>query len=101
MTTVRFIREKRGTGGFAYLLGFVEPVDLIKEYDRLSIHPCVRLAADMKRTYRPSSKLTEVLGIFKSLTQLTDSRVGGTELFKNRIARFCQKPCQGSFPATG
>ena len=59
--------EKCRQGGFAYLLGFVEPVNLIKEYDRLSVYPSVRPVADLKTTYRPFGEFTEVLGFFESL----------------------------------
>jgi len=54
-------------GGFAYLLGFIKPVDLVKEYDRLSVHPRVRPVAELKTMYEPSGEFTEVLGFFESL----------------------------------
>ena len=73
MTQIKFIGEKCRIGWLAHLLGFVEPVDLVKEYNRLSVSPWVRLAAASKRMYRPSSKFTEVFGFFKSLAQLADS----------------------------
>jgi len=98
---IRYIREKRRAGRFAHLLCFVEPVDLIEEYNRFSIHPSVRPVADTRTVcYQPSGETTEVLGFVKSLTQLGDSRVGGAELFESRITRLCQKPRKSSFPTT-
>ena len=44
-TTIRYVRKRHRIGEFAHLLGFVEPVDLIEEYDCLSTHLGVRLVA--------------------------------------------------------
>ena len=68
MIPIKFIGGKHRIGRFAYLLGLVEPVDLVKEYNRLSVESWVRLAAASKRMYRPSGEFTEVLGLLKSLT---------------------------------
>lgn len=59
--------------GITHLLGFVEPVDLVKEYNRLSIHPRVRLLADMKLMHGPSGEFTKVPSFFKDLAQLVYS----------------------------
>jgi hypothetical protein len=66
-TTIRHIGGKRRIREFAHLLGFVKPVDLIKEYNRLSIYPGVRSVADMKTVCRPSGEFAKVLGFLKSL----------------------------------
>lgn len=66
-------RKRHCIDGFAHLLGFVEPVDLVKEYNRLSIHPRVRLLADMKIMCGPSGEFTKVPGFFKNLAQLVYS----------------------------
>lgn len=49
MRTVRYTGElKRHIDEIVHLLGFVEPVYLIEEYNRLSIYPSVRPVVDMK-----------------------------------------------------